>query len=129
MSDRKKYIKKSDTAVVAVQLNLDFEGFAYHKWGHDQRCSPGDWLVDNGGDVYTVDQEVFRNTYQQVSPGNYKKVKPIWAEVADESGVVKTIEGQTSYEAGDYLIADDRDGPFTYSVSPGKFESMYELAD
>lgn len=129
MSDRKKYIKNSDTAVVAVQLNLEFEGFDYHKWGHDQHCQQGDWLVDNEGDVYTVDQEVFRNTYQEVSPGNYKKVKPIWAEVARDSGEVETIEGKTSYEAGDYLVADTADGQFTYCIKPAKFEAMYEPAD
>jgi hypothetical protein len=43
--------------------------------------------------------------------------------------VVKTIEGQTNYEAGDFLVADSEDGPFTYRITPEKFESMYELAE
>jgi len=129
MNERKKYIKKADKAVIAVQLNLDFDGFSYRKWGNDQLCRAGDWLVDNNGDVYTVDQEVFRNTYRQVSPGNYVKVKPIWAEVARDSGAVDTIEGKTDYEAGDYLVAESEDGPLAYCITPAKFESMYERTE
>jgi acetylornithine deacetylase/succinyl-diaminopimelate desuccinylase-like protein len=33
----------------------------------------GDWLVDNGGDVYTVDAEVFARTYREVARGAYVK--------------------------------------------------------
>ena len=44
MGTRKKFKKKADSFVVAVQLNLDTDGFTYEKWGAEQRCKKGDWL-------------------------------------------------------------------------------------
>ena len=55
MEKRRRYRKNPDQFVTAVRLNLDTQGFVFNKWGGEQRCKPGDWLVDNDGDVYTVD--------------------------------------------------------------------------
>lgn len=112
--------------MIAVQLDLDFDGFDYHKWGADQHAKPGDWLVDNSGDIYTIDQEVFRRTYRQVSAGVYIKTTTIWAAVATEPGVVITKEGESHYDAGDYLVSNNEDGTDDYCISAAKFESMYE---
>ena len=68
-----QYRTKQQTSVVAVQLDLDTPGFVYQKWGGIQRCKRGDWLVDNQGDVYTVDNDTFTRTYRQVSPGVFEK--------------------------------------------------------
>lgn len=125
MESRKRYRKKADQYVVAVQLKLDTKGFSYHKWGAEQRCKAGDWLVDNGGDIYTVDQAVFAATYRQVDAGRYIKTTPIWAEVVIEAGVVETKEGQSHYRAGDYLVSNNEDGSDAYAISAAKFESMY----
>ena len=127
MGTRKKYKKKADSFVVAVQLNLDTDGFTYEKWGAEQRCKKGDWLVDNDGSIYTIDEEVFAKTYHKKSPGIYVKKTSIWAEVATESGVVKTKEGASHYEAGDYLVYNNEDGSDAYCMSAEKFASMYEL--
>jgi len=115
--------------VVAVQLDLVTDGFSYRKWGAQQRCKRGDWLVDNGGDIYTVDGDVFADTYRRVDAGKYVKTTPIWAEVAVESGSVVTKEGQSSYQKGDYLVYNNEDGSDAYCVGAAKFESMYELDD
>jgi len=45
MDTRRRYRKKPDQFVVAVQLALDTNGFTYKKWGAEQRCKRGDWLV------------------------------------------------------------------------------------
>ncbi len=79
--------------MVAVELDLDTDGFSYRKWGAQQRCKRGDWLVDNGGDIYTVDRDVFANTYRNVGAGKYVKTTPVWAEVAAQAGSVVTKEG------------------------------------
>ena len=123
---RQKYRKKADQFVVAVQLNLETEGFAYRKWGAEQHCKKGDWLVDNCGDIYSVDQDVFARTYRKLKPGTYVKTTPIWAEVATAPGVVSTKEGQSHYEAGDYLVSNNEDGSDEYCIRAAKFESMYE---
>jgi hypothetical protein len=127
MGIRRRYRKRADQFVVAVELDLETDGFSYFKWGAQQRCKRGDWLVDNGGDIYTVDREVFANTYRKVDVGKYVKTTPVWAEVAAESGSVVTKEGKSSYEAGDYLVYNNEDGSDAYCVSAAKFESMYEL--
>ncbi|KKW17064.1 MAG: hypothetical protein UY58_C0012G0004 [Candidatus Magasanikbacteria bacterium GW2011_GWA2_50_22] len=55
MGDRKRYRRLAGQPVVAVQLKLETEGFNYIKWGDEQHCKANDWVVDNAGDVYTVD--------------------------------------------------------------------------
>jgi hypothetical protein len=126
MAARRRYRKKADHAVVAVQLDLDTGGFTYNKWGADQTCKRGDWLVDNEGDVYTVDSEVFARTYRKVSPGVFVKTTPIWADIATEPGSVLTNEGESYYKEGDYLVSNNEDGTDAYFVSAAKFKVMYE---
>lgn len=127
MTSRQRYRKKEDQSVVAVQLALDTSGFTYRKWGAEQRCKKGDWLIDNDGDIYTVDAAVFKKTYRQTGRGTYVKVTPVWAEVAASPGSVFTKEGESHYQAGDYLVFNNQDGTDTYCVSAEKFEAMYEL--
>jgi hypothetical protein len=129
MSERRKYKKKADAFVTAVQLDLDTEGFKYNKWGSEQIAKRGDWLVDNDGDKYTVSQKSFANTYEFVSPGVYVKSAPVWAQVADKPGKMKTQEGETEYNAGDYLVSNNEAGTDAYAVSKEKFTSMYEPVD
>ncbi len=127
MENRRRYRKRADQFVVAVQLDLDTEGFTYRKWGAEQQCKQGDWIVDNDGDIYSVDGEVFEKTYRKVKPGIYVKATPIWAEVAAQSGIVFTKEGESHYQSGDYLVYNNEDGTDAYCISVAKFESMYEL--
>ena len=127
MPDRRRYRRKADQYVVAVQLDLDTGGFTYRKWGGEQRCKRGDWLVDNDGDIYTVDREVFARTYRQARPGAYVKTTRVWAEIATEDGSVATKEGRSHYRRGDYLVSNNEDGADAYCVGAAKFESMYEL--
>jgi hypothetical protein len=125
---RRRYVKKAEAAVVAVRLDLDTEGFVYQKWGGPQTCKPGDWVVDNGGDVYSVDREVFEATYREQSPGVYVKQSAVWAEVAERAGSIRTKEGVTHYEAGAYLVYNDPEGEDGWAVTAEKFQAMYEPA-
>jgi hypothetical protein len=127
MGNRRRYRKKADQFVVAVQFDLDTEGFNYRKWGAEQRCKKGDWVIDNEGDIYSVDGEVFAKTYRNVNPGIYVKTTPIWAEVAAQPGSVVTKEGKSHYQSGDYLVYNNDDGTDAYCISAVKFESIFEL--
>ena len=129
MEKRRRYLKNPDQFVTAVQLNLDTQGFVFNKWGGEQRCKPGDWLVDNDGDAYTVDAEVFSSTYRRLSPGVFVKTTPIYAEQATGDGHVKTREGESEYRAGDYLVSNNADGSDAYCISAEKFETMYKLEE
>ena len=124
---RHKYRKKPDQFVVAIRLNLETDGLTYQKWGAEQRCKKGDWIVDNNGDVYSVDADVFERTYRNIRPGIYVKSTPIWAEKASQPGSVTTKEGESHYKAGDYLVSNNEDGTDAYCIRAREFESMYEI--
>ncbi|MCC4113890.1 hypothetical protein LLG90_00845 [Aromatoleum toluclasticum] len=127
MGERLRYLRRPDHPVVAVRILLDTNGFSYRKWGAKQHCKRGDWLVDNDGDVYTVDADSFARTYRSVGLGTYVKATPIWAERADSAGSVATQEGRTNYNAGDFIVSNTEDGSDAYAISAEKFETMYEL--
>ena len=129
MSVPRRYRRRADQSVVAVQLRLDTPGLEFHKWGGLQRAKPGDWLVDNDGDVYTVDAESFARTYRPVGKGCYVKTAPVWAEQAATAGSVTTKEGRTHYVAGDWLVSNDPDGRDAYAVNAARFTSLYEPDD
>ncbi len=126
MSQRKAYRKRPEFYVTAVQLDLEELQLTHRKWGHTQSCKTGDWLVNNGGDVYTVDKSYFREHYQRISPGVYKKIAAVWAEVAEYDGELPTLEGTSAYRAGDYLVFDAEQGGHGYPVPRLRFERMYE---
>ena len=128
MANRRKYVKKPTSYVLAVRLELDTDGFAYRKWGATQHCKRGDWLVDNEGDVYTVDADVFARTYRHIDRGAYVKTTPVWAEAATAAGSVRTKEGTSHYEPGDYLVSNHEDGSDAYCITRQKFDEMYEPA-
>jgi hypothetical protein len=127
---RRRYVRRPDSPVVAVRIALDTDGFVYRKWGGEQRAKAGDWLVDNDGDVYTVDAAVFARTYSRVdnAPGAYVKATPVWAERAEQAGSVRTKEGVTRYQAGDYIVSNSGDDCDQYAISAEKFETLYMLA-
>lgn len=129
MPNRKLYRKRPNFHVTAVQLDLECDGFSYQKWDGKQTCKSGDWLVNNNGDVYTVDKEYFRDYYQRISPGVFEKIGEIWAEVALENRSIKTKEGSTAYNAGDYVVFDRREGGEGYAIKKHIFERMYEQID
>ena len=126
---RQRYVRRPDRPVVAVRLALETEGLVYRKWGAEQRAKPGDWLVDNHGDIYTVDADVFARTYRQTGPGTYVKTTPVWAERAQSAGSVKTKEGATHYKPGDYLISNHPDGSDEYAMTAEQFNSLYVIDD
>jgi hypothetical protein len=125
----RKYKKRVPESVTAVQLNLRIEAFRYKKWGHVQRCKSGDWLVDNDGDIYTVERKTFGRTYRRVKRGQYVKSAPVWATVATTAGRVSTKEGTTRYKPGDYLVYNNSNRRDGYAMGRRKFERMYKPTD
>lgn len=126
MTARRRYRKKADQFVVAVRLDLDTPGFAYRKWGAEQHCKAGDWLIDNQGEIYTVDHASFIGSYRRTGPGTFVKTTPIWAEKTDRPGSIATKEGRSHYEAGDYLVSNNEDGTDAYCIAAAAFNAMYE---
>jgi hypothetical protein len=57
------------------------------------------------------------------------KTTPVWAEVARTGGEIRTKEGATRYQAGDYVVFNQPDGGDGYAISKSKFERMYQPAE
>ncbi len=121
------YTKKDNQYVIAVQLKLDTNGFVYQKWGAEQQCKKGDWIVNNNGEIYTVDKDVFASTYRETDEGRFVKTSQVWAEQVTEPGKIKTKEGESSYVAGDFLVYNDSNKKDGYCIEADKFKEMYEL--
>ena len=124
----RRYRPRAGRFVIAVQLALDTKGFTYRKWGAEQRCKHGDWLVDNQGELYTVDKKVFARTYKRLRPGAYVKATPVWAEIADKDGSIRTKEGRSHYRRGDYLVYNDKSRRDGYCMSAVRFKAWYKPA-
>ena len=91
-------------------------------------CKGGDWIVNNGGECYTIDVESFANTYTLVdpdTPGIYFKTGSVWAKKATEDGAIKTKEGESHYKAGDWIVFNNEDGTDGYKVTDEKFRALY----
>lgn len=125
----RRYQKRADKPVIAVQLSLETDGFTYQKWGGKQTCRAGDWIVDNDGEVYTISDDSFEETYERIGPGLYIKTTTIWATAATEAGSIKTKEGVTNYATGDYIVYNDAALSDGYAVTKATFEAMYKPVD
>jgi len=121
----KLYSRRDNTHVTAVRLNVATSGFDYEKWSHTQHCNAGDWVVDNGGDTYTINADSFASTYREVSSGRFEKCR-IWARQSDDAGTIQTKEGATDYQAGDFLVYNNQDQSDGYAISAAKFTALYE---
>ena len=77
--------------------------------------------------MYTVDASSFARTYRSIGAGKYLKHAAVWAKQAQAAGVVVTKEGETHYQAGDYLVSNHLDGQDSYAISKEKFKTLYEL--
>ena len=126
MPARGRFRPRQRRLVAAVQLRLDTDGLHYRKWGGAQLAHQGDWLVDNDGEVYTVEAESFARTYERVSLGVYTKTAPVWAERATEDGSVATKEGRSAYRAGDWIVSNNEDGSDAYAIKAAAFDERYE---
>ena len=121
MAASQKHLQREQIPVAAILLNLETDGFTCRKWGGEQTCKPGDWIVDNAGSVYTLDCDSFARTDRADSPDLYRKVAPNWADLAPHDAAIKTKEGA-------YPVFKDEQRQDGYAVTVPVFEIMYEPA-
>lgn len=119
-----KFFKKA-IPITAVQLKFSKAELAYEKWGGPQHAKEGDWLVDNQGEVYTIEAESFEKTYEAIGEGRFIKFAPIWAEQATSANSIVTKEGESFYSAGDYIIYNNEDGTDGYCITADLFKELY----
>ena len=124
--------KPKGAPIQAIQMNIGSAPsgsplFIYQKWGGDQSAKVGDWFVSRDGEAYTIDKDSFEQTYAETeNHGWYRKKAVVWAERADSDGSIKTKEGATKYESGDWLVYNQENRGDGYAMSAVKFEKLYE---
>ncbi len=123
----KRYRRREMTTVTAVQIALETDGFTYRKWGEEQVARAGDWLVNNNGNVYTVDGKEFGRSYIHVRDGVYEKTAPVWAETALSDGKVRSTSGFTSFRMGDFIVYSDETKADGWAMSAKEFTRLYCL--
>ena len=125
-------VKPSRVTAIPLAFGGLNMGYVKDAWGPAvQTAKAGDWLVQShiDGDVYTIDADVFAKSYTPVGdPGVYEKFGTVEAALAtgDGDGEIPTLEGTTTYAAGDY-ICRGVNGEL-WAMSARKFEARYTLA-
>ena len=78
-----------------------------HEWtsrsGSVLRGQPGDWVLFDGDDEWTITDEAFTASYHQRPDGDWEKRSTIRAVQLDGAVEVDTPEGASRAEAGDWL--------------------------
>lgn len=127
------YNRKKTPPVTAIQLAFSVPVgtthlFKYQKWGDTQQCKPNDWLVrTNTGEVYTIDEQSFANTYTCISDNLYEKTVGVYAYQCEADGAISTKEGTTHYKAGDWVVFNDKELTDGYAIPDDKFRKLYEV--
>mgnify|MGYP001000091360 CR=1 FL=1 len=120
-------VKPSRVTAIPLAFGGLNMGYVKDAWGPAvQTAKAGDWLVQShiDGDVYTIDVDVFVKSYAPVGdPGVYEKFGTVEAALATGDGEIPTLEGTTTYAAGDY-ICRGMNGEL-WAMSARKFEARY----
>jgi hypothetical protein len=113
------------TAVVeATQLEIASDWVS--PTGSVLRGEVGDWLIRGEGSEWTVAATVFTATYEEVSPGTWRKVGIVHAIQVGSAVDVETPEGIAHADPGDWLVTSPASG--TWPVTDDVFRQRYAPA-
>ncbi|AGB26106.1 RyR domain protein [Mycobacterium sp. JS623] len=92
---------------------------------HEMRAGAGDWLVrDDGGQSWSVRDDIFRATYQQVDDEHWRRTGFVTARQARDGEVVDTLEGAAAAGPGGWIVRGD--GGEQWPVPADEFRRRYE---
>lgn len=72
--------------------------------GHTMRADAGDWAVAEDGKVWSVRDDIFRDTYEPAGDGRWHRKGQVQARPAHPGEMVNTLEGPTAAAAGDWVV-------------------------
>jgi hypothetical protein len=93
--------------------------------GDELRADEGDWrVIDEGGDDRTVRDEEFRASHTYLSGDRWRRTGVFRAWQVSEQTVVRTLEGKSTAEAGDWIVQ----GPtgVRWPVPDRQFQRTYQ---
>jgi RyR domain len=72
--------------------------------GHTMRADAGDWAVQEDGKIWSVRDDIFRDTYEPAGDGQWRRKGPVQARPARPGETVNTLEGATAAADGDWVV-------------------------
>lgn len=89
--------------ITATRLDRSYSWETSH--GSPLAGKKGDWHARNEIDEWTIDGDIFAQTYTHVTGDSYRKHVPVSAVQILEPFICETLEGDVLAPAGDWLIA------------------------
>ncbi|WNG81143.1 hypothetical protein C6A86_023585 [Mycobacterium sp. ITM-2016-00316] len=93
---------RSRLQVRAVRVLEESEWRTTH--GEVLHAQAGDWWVIDGDDRWSVADDVFANTYEQLDGDHYRKTATVTAARIRDAFALQTLEGLAAGEPGDWLV-------------------------
>ena len=72
--------------------------------GHSMRARAGDWAVQENGKIWSVRDDIFRDTYEPAGDGQWRRKGRVQARPARPGETVNTLEGPTTAADGDWVV-------------------------
>ncbi|OJZ65012.1 hypothetical protein BRW65_28440 [Mycobacterium paraffinicum] len=72
--------------------------------GHTMRADAGDWAVQEDGKVWSVRDDIFRDTYEPAGDGRWQRKGRVQARPAYPGETINTLEGPTAAVEGDWVV-------------------------
>jgi hypothetical protein len=72
--------------------------------GHTMRANPGDWAITEDGKVWSVRDDIFRDTYEPAGDGRWQRKGRVQARPAFPGETIQTLEGPTTAAEGDWVV-------------------------
>ena len=88
--------------VTAVRKSASF------RWtsdsGHVMTAKAGDWAVSDGDTMWSVRDDIFRASYDEIAGRQFRRKGRVHARPARAGEVVDTLEGMTAAGEGDWIV-------------------------
>lgn len=72
--------------------------------GHTMRADAGDWAIQEDGKVWSVRDDIFRDTYEPAGDGRWRRKGRVQARPACPGETVNTLEGPATAVEGDWVV-------------------------
>jgi hypothetical protein len=72
--------------------------------GQTMRADAGDWAVQDDGKIWSVRDDIFRDTYEPAGDGQWRRKGRVQARPARPGETVNTLEGATTAAEGDWVV-------------------------
>ncbi|MEE3064081.1 MAG: RyR domain-containing protein [Actinomycetota bacterium] len=72
--------------------------------GHTMRADAGDWAISEDGKVWSVRDDIFRDTYEPAGDGQWQRTGRVQARPAYPGETIETLEGPTNAAEGDWVV-------------------------